>query len=162
MEWDWLKKKLALPPESKRELIAPAHPQISMARQGALVGLPRSTYDSHAQGERAAHLTLMRLLDQPDTDTPSYGIRRMTAWGRRHGYHVNHKRVARLRQTMGSEAISPKPRVSEPPPAQRVSPDVRRGGPITRVQQVWRTDSTYMRLHGGLMSLGAVLEWCRR
>jgi putative transposase len=44
VEWNWLKKKLALPPETKRVLIEPAHPQLSIARQCDLVGLPRSTY----------------------------------------------------------------------------------------------------------------------
>jgi len=51
-------------PEGKRALIEPAHPQMSIARQGDLVGLPRSTDDSQGQGEREAHLTLLRLLDQ--------------------------------------------------------------------------------------------------
>jgi putative transposase len=47
---DWLKKTLALPPEAKRELIEPAHPQMSIARQWDLVGLPRATYSYHTQG----------------------------------------------------------------------------------------------------------------
>jgi putative transposase len=64
VELDWVKKKLDLPPESKRELIEPAHPQLSIARQCALIGLPRSTSDSQAQGESAENLTLMRLLDK--------------------------------------------------------------------------------------------------
>jgi putative transposase len=64
VELDWLKKKLDLAPETKRELIEPAHPQLSIARQCALVGLPRSTYYSQAQGESAENLHLMRLLDQ--------------------------------------------------------------------------------------------------
>jgi putative transposase len=70
-----------------------------------LIGLPRSPYYYQAQGENAENLTLMRLLDKQYTDAPYYGVRRMTAWLRRQGYHVNHKRVARLMQTMGIEAI---------------------------------------------------------
>ena len=64
VELDWVKKKLVFPPEGKRELIEPGHPQISIARQCALVGLPRSTSYYHPQGERAENLTLMRLLDK--------------------------------------------------------------------------------------------------
>ena len=45
VELAWVKKKLVLPPDAKREWIEPEHPQISMARQCDLVGLPRSTYD---------------------------------------------------------------------------------------------------------------------
>ena len=64
VEWDWVKKKLDLLPEGKRALIEPAHPQLSIARQGDLVGLPRSTDYYQAQGESAENLTLMRLLDK--------------------------------------------------------------------------------------------------
>jgi len=86
----------------------------------------------------------------------------MTAWLRRQGYAVNHKRVARLMHTMGLEAIYPKPRTSQVPPTHRVYPYLRRDVPITHVNQVWSTDITYIRLHGGFLSLGAVMDWFRR
>ena len=104
----------------------------------------------------------MRLLDKQYTDTPYYGIRRMTAWLRSQGYAVNHKRVARLLRTMGLETIYPKPRMSEPHPAHRVYPYLLRGVPITRVNQVWSTDITYIRLHGGFIYLVAVMDWFSR
>jgi putative transposase len=104
----------------------------------------------------------MRLLDQQYTDTPYYGIRRMTAWLRSQGYAVNHKRVARLLHTMGLETIYPKPRLSQPHPAHRVYPSLLRGVPITRVNQVWSTDITSIRLHGGFIYLVAVMDWFSR
>lgn len=143
-------------------MIEAAHPQISIARQCDLVGLPRSTYYYQSHGESAENLTLMRLLDQQYTDTPYYGIRRMTAWLRSQGYAVNHKRVARLLHTMGLETIYPKPRLSAPHPAHRVYPYLLRGVPITRVNQVWSTDITYIRLHGGFIYLVAVMDWFSR
>ena len=149
-------------PEGKRALIEPAHPQISIARQCDLVGLPRSTYYYQGQGESEENLTLMRLLDQQYTDTPYYGVRRMTAWLRSQGYHVNHKRVARLLHTMGIEAIYPKPRLSQTHPTHRVYPYLLRDVPITRVNQVWSTDITYIRLHGGFIYLVAVMDWFSR
>ena len=151
-----------MPPEAKRELIEPVHPQISIARQCDLVGLPRATSYYHAQGENAEHLALMHLLDQQYTDTPYYGVRRMTAWLRSQGYAVNHKRVARLLRTMGLETLYPKPRMREPHPAHRVYPYWLRGMPITRVHQVWSTDMTSIRLHGGFVSLVAVMDWLSR
>jgi putative transposase len=86
----------------------------------------------------------------------------MTAWWRRPGYHVHHKRVARLLQTMGMEAIYPTPPLRQGHPTPRVYPYVLRGLPIRRVNQVWSTDMPSMRLHGGFLSLGAVMEWCSR
>jgi putative transposase len=104
----------------------------------------------------------MRLLDKHYTDTPYYGVRRMTAWLRSQGYHVHHKRVARLMQTMGIEAIYPKPHLSQTNPLHQVYPYFLRGVPILRVQHVWSTDITYMRLHGGFLSLVAGMDWCSR
>jgi putative transposase len=63
----------------------PSHPQISLARQCDLVGLPRSTYYYHAHGESAENIYVMHLLDKQYTDTPYYGVRRMTAWLRSQG-----------------------------------------------------------------------------
>ena len=85
----------------------------------------------------------MHLLDQKYTDTPYYGIRRMTAWLQSEGYNVNHKRVARLLRKMGLEAIYPKPRTTVPHPEHRVYPYLLRGVWVTRVNQVWSTDITY-------------------
>jgi putative transposase len=63
---------------------------------------------------------------------------------------------------MGLETIYPKPRMSEPHPAHRVYPYWLRGVPSTRVNQVWSTDITYMRLHGGFIYLVAVMDWFSR
>ena len=151
-----------MPRDAKRELIEPSHPQISIARQCDLVGLPRSTYYYDAHGESAAHLYLMHLLEKQYTDTPYYGVRRMTAWLRSQGYAVHHKRVARLLHTLGLETIYPKPRLSQPHPAHRVYPYLLRGVPMTRVNQVWSTDITYIRLHAGFIYLVAVMDWFSR
>src|SRR6266568_4596420 len=77
----------------------------------------------------------------------TYGVHPMTAWLRSQGYHVNHKRVARLLQTMGLEAIYPTPHLSQGHPTHRVYPYLLRGVPSTRVHHVWSTDITYIRLH---------------
>ena len=100
----------------------------------------------------------MHLLDQKYTDTPYYGIRRMTAWLQSEGYNVNHKRVARLLRKMGLEAIYPKPRTTVPHPEHRVYPYLLRGVWVTRVNQVWSTDITYIRLHSGFVYLVAVMD----
>lgn len=104
----------------------------------------------------------MRLLDEQYTRTPFYGVRRMTAWLQSQGYGVNHKRVARLMHTMGLETLYTKPRTSQPQPGHRVYPYLLRGVPITRVNQVWSTDITYIRLQGGFVYVVAILDWFSR
>jgi putative transposase len=146
----------------KRNLIEPDHPEISIARQCELLGLPRSTYYYRLLGESEANLCLMRLLDEKYTEDPYYGIRRMTAWLRSQGYRVNHKRVARLLRQMGLEAIYPKPRTSLAHPEHRIYPYLLRGVEVNRTNQVWSTDITYIRLHSGFIYLVAVMDWYSR
>src|SRR5712691_12584427 len=64
--------------------------------------------------------------------------------------------------TMGIEALYPKPRTSQAHPTHRVYPYLLRGVPITRVNHVWSTAITSMRLQGGFISLVAVMDWCSR
>jgi putative transposase len=104
----------------------------------------------------------MRLLDEQYTATPFYGVRRMTAWLRTQDYPVNPKRVSRLMRKMGLETIYTKPRLSQAHPDHRIYPYLLRGVPITRVNHVWSTDITFIRLHGGFVYLVAVMDWFSR
>ena len=108
--------------ERKRALIEPAHPQRSIRRQGALLGLARSTLDDQPLGASAEPLQLMRWLDEQYTTTPLYGWRRMTAWLRGQGYTVNRQRVARLRRVLGLEALYPTPRLRQPAAGPMIDP----------------------------------------
>jgi putative transposase len=148
--------------EQKRALIEPAHPQLSIRRQCALLGLARSTLYDQPLGASAENLQLMRLLDEQYTTTPFYGLRRMTAWLRGQGYTVNRKRVARLMRVMGLEAMYPKPRLSQPAAGQMIYPYLLRGVTVERLNQVWSADLTYIRLQGGFVYLVAVMDWFSR
>ena len=148
--------------EEKRALIEPAHPQISIARQCELLGLARSSSYYQEVPEREENLLLMRLLDEQYTRTPFYGIRKMTAWLGSQGYEVNHKRVARLLRQMGLSAIYPKPRLSQPGEQTTRYSYLLRGLSIDRVNQVWSTDITYIRLQRGFLYLVAIIDWFSR
>jgi putative transposase len=148
--------------EQKRALIEPAHPQLSIRRQCALLGLARSTLYDQPLGASAENLQLMRLLDEQYTTTPFYGLRRMTAWLRGQGYTVNRKRVARLMRVMGLEALYPKPRLSQPAAGQMIYPYLLRGVTVERLNQVWSADLTYIRRQGGFVYLVAVMDWFSR
>lgn len=143
-------------------MIEPAYESISIVRQCELVGLARSSYYYQGAGESAENLHLMRLLDEQYTRTPFYGIKRMTAWLETQGYTVNHKRVARLMHLMGLEAIYPKPHLSLPGSTLQKYPYLLRGLSLERVNQVWSTDITYIRLQRGFLYLVAILDWFSR
>ncbi len=104
----------------------------------------------------------MRLLDEQYTRTPFYGTRKMTAWLQRLGYQVNRKRVMRLLRTMGLEALVPHPNTSQSTQQQPCYLYLLRGLPIERINQVWSTDITYIRLQRRFIYLVAILDWFSR
>ncbi len=104
----------------------------------------------------------MRLIDQQYTRTPFYGSRRMTTWLGKLGYEINRKRVQRLMRQMGLEAIYPRPHTSQAHPAHRIYPYLLRGLSITRPNQVWSSDITYVPMPQGFMYLVAVMDWFSR
>lgn len=101
----------------------------------------------------------MRVRDAQYTRAPFYGSRRMTAWLRRAGYPVERKRVQRLMRTLGLEAISPRPRLSQGGAAHRISPYRLRGVVRHRPNQVWSADMTDVPMRHGCMYLVAILDW---
>jgi putative transposase len=104
----------------------------------------------------------MRLIDEEYTKYPIYGIEKMTAVLRRQGHLVNPKRIRRLMRLMGLEAIYPKPNLSKPIKEHKIYPYLLRGVRIDRVDQVWSTDITYIRLNQGFIYLVAVIDWYSR
>jgi putative transposase len=145
-----------------RQLIDVGHAQLSLRRQCQLLGLVRSSFYYEPRPDSAEDLFLMRLLDELYTRYPFYGIRRMTAWLQQQGHIVNHKRVQRLLRLLGLMAIYPGPQLSAPAPGHRLYPYLLRGVKIERVNQVWSSDITYVRLTGGFVYLVAVIDWFSR
>jgi len=104
----------------------------------------------------------MRLLDEQYTRTPFYGVPKMTEWLRSQGEVVNEKRVRRLLRELGLEAVYPKSRLSKPAVGHRIYPYLLRNVAVTRVNQVWSSDITYIRLHPGFVYLVAIIDWFSR
>jgi putative transposase len=113
-------------------------------------------------GESALNLHLMRLIDEQYLKTPFYGWPKMTAYLRRAGYPVNHKRVQRLMQTMGIQAIHPASHTTTRSPQHKVYPYLLRNLTITRPLQVWSSDITYVPMPKGFMYLVAIIDWYSR
>lgn len=105
---------------------------------------------------------LMNLIDEQYTKTPFYGSPRLTAWLKRQGYNVNPKRVRRLMRIMGITAIYPGPNLSKRNKAHAIYPYLLKGVEINRINQVWSTDITYIRLKKGFVYLVAIIDWHSR
>jgi putative transposase len=104
----------------------------------------------------------MRLIDQEYTAHPFLGYRKMVRFLRDRGHPINKKRVARLMQVMGLQAMVPGPTTSRPAPQHRVYPYRLRGLRILRTNQVWSCDITYIPMSRGFVYLFAVIDWYSR
>lgn len=137
---------------------------LAQARQCRLAGVSRASVYRKRQPRklRDLDLTLCSLIDQEYTAHPFYGSRRMVVHLARCGHIVNRKRVQRLMRSMGLAGMAPSPNTSKRHPEHKVYPYLLRGLPITRPNQVWSSDITYIRLNGGFAYLVAVIDWYSR
>jgi len=104
----------------------------------------------------------MKLIDRQYLLTPFYGSRKMAVWLKDRGYAVNRKRVRRLMSLMGLRAIYRRPRTSKPAKGHKVYPYLLGGMAITRPNQVWAADITYVPMARGFMYLVAIMDWHSR
>ena len=143
-------------------MIEADHPRLSVTRQCDLLGLPRASYYHRLKPVAEENLRLMRLIDETYLAYPFFGSRQMTRWLRRQGEKVNRKRVRRLMRELGLEVIYQKPNLSRAQAGQRVYPYLLRDLAVTRPNQVWATDITYVPVVGGFAYLCAVMDWHSR
>lgn len=148
--------------DARRALVEPNLPRLSIVRQCELLGLSRSTYYLAPAVESAENLRLMRRIDEQYLKTPFYGSRRMTAALQRDGESVNRKRVQRLMRLMGLEGLFPGRRTSVAEPGAKAYPYLLRDRKLTRIDEVWSSDITYVPMKHGFMYLTAVIDWFSR
>jgi putative transposase len=154
--------------EARLDWIEAGHAELSLVRQCELAGVPRaSVYRRMDAANRQARekeedLKLRGLIDEQYTNRPFYGSRRMVVFLRACGHRVNRKRVQRLMREMGLAGMAPGPATSKPHPQHKVYPYLLRGVAVTRPNQVWSTDLTYIRLARGFAYLVAIIDWYSR
>lgn len=106
---------------------------------------------------------MMNNIDEIYTKHPEYGSRRITVTlNQQDGLAINRKRVQRLMRIMDIAGCMPGPNTSKPAPENKIYPYLLRGVEITRPNQVWSTDITYIRVGKGFVYLTAVIDWYSR
>jgi len=135
---------------------------ITLTQQCALLSISRGSI--YYQPEISDHnLELMHAIDEVYTKNPTYGTRRISAaLKKRFKLHAGRGKIRSLMRRMGISAIYPKRNLSFSDKQHKKYPYLLRGVPITRVNQVWSTDVTYVRLDGGFIYLTAVIDWYSR
>lgn len=138
------------------------HSSLSVRRQCGILKLHRSTYYYQPKGESEFNLSLMRRIDELFMDFPFLGTRQMRNILCDEGWQVGRGRVKRLMRKMGLMSVFQKPRTSQPHPQHKIYPYLLRNLCISRPNQVWCTDITYIPMKKGFLYLVAVMDWYSR
>lgn len=140
-------------------MIEKDHLRLSLAAQCRLLSIHRSGLYYTPVPESEENLQIMRLFDEQYFHTPFYGVRKLTHWLRdEKQLIVNHKRVKRLMDLMGWQTIYRKKNTSRKKKGDPVYPYLLKGLEISRPNQVWAIDITYVPMRKGFMYLCAIID----
>ncbi len=149
-------------PRQRSELIE-KDSHMSIRRQCRLLHIHRSLIYYDLSDETVENLELMKRMDQLYLEDPSAGSRRMSSYlSRQSGKATNRKRVRRLMRKMGIEAIYPRTRTTIPGGPSCIYPYRLKGLNISRPNQVWCADITFIPMRRGYMYLFAIMDWYSR
>lgn len=135
---------------------------LSIKRQCELLDISRSGYYYSPEPISQKQLRLINKVDEIYTELPFFGMRRMAAYLQRNGYNIGRKGVRSIYETLGLEAVYPKPNLSQASKEHVKYPYLLRDIEIIGCNQVWSSDVTYIRLYGGYVYLMAIIDWFSR
>jgi putative transposase len=135
---------------------------LSLAQQVEELGISRGSFHDQPRPVSAANLAIMRRMDELHLEFPFAGSRMLRDLLVTEGLMVGRLHVSTLMKRMGIEALYRKPNTSKPAPGHQVYPYLLRKLPITRPNQVWAMDITYIPMARGFVYLAAVVDWFSR
>jgi len=136
--------------------------KLPLTRQSQILELARSSLYYEAVPISADDLELMRLIDEIHLKHPFMGSRSIRDQLQGMGHQVGREHVRTLMRKMGIAALYRKPNLSKPHPQHKVYPYLLRGMDITRANQVWAADITYLPMARGFCYLMAIMDWASR
>ena len=142
----------------RREMIERETENPCISQQCKLLSLHRSGIYYTASSESEENLSIMEFLDKQYLETPFYGVERLLAFLILNGYRINHKRLRRLMKLVRWQTLYPGKRTTISDGKASKYPYLLRGLTITRPNQVWAVDITYIPMRHGFMYLFAVID----
>jgi putative transposase len=136
--------------------------KLTVTRQCELLKLARSTAYYTPLPTPEEELALMRLIDELHLKHPFAGARMLRDLLRALGHQVGRRRVRRLMDKIGIEALYPKPNTSRKAPGSQIYPYLLRDLTVDRPNQVFASDITYIPMRRGFLYLVVVLDWYSR
>jgi putative transposase len=146
----------------RKSFIDAGHPQLSIRRQAALLKVNRNRPVPKVRELTSNELEICREIDELHLKWPFYGSRRISQELKARGLRIGRGRARRLMRKMGLAATYPKPRTSLKSRENKVYPYLLRGIEITRPNQVWCSDITYVPMRRGFAFLVVIMDWHSR
>ena len=136
--------------------------ELPIASQARALNISRSGVYYRPRAVPAADLAIMRRMDELHLDFPFAGSRMLRDLLNAEGVAIGRRHVATLMKRMGIEAVYRRPNTSKPAPGHEIYPYLLRDLPVTRPDQVWAMDITYVPMARGFVYLAAVIDWFSR
>jgi len=140
--------------DRKHDLPITKQAEVLRISRGSVYYLPRPVPE--------ADLAIMRRLDRLHLEFPFAGSRMLQGLLVAEGSKIGRRHVKTLMRRMGIEALYRRPRTTKPEPGHKIYPYLLRGLAITRPNQVWAMDITYIPMERGFVYLAVVLDWASR
>jgi putative transposase len=135
---------------------------LPITRQARMLNVSRGSVYYLPRPPSAADLALMRRIDELHLDFPFAGSRMLRDLLIAEGFRTGRRHVATLMKRMGIQAVYRKPNTSKPAPGHKIYPYLLRDLAVTRPNQVWAMDLTYVPMARGFVYLAAVIDWFSR
>jgi putative transposase len=142
-------------------MINRAH-DLPIARQADILNVSRGSVYYLPRPMTEADLAIMQRLDRLHLEFPFAGSRMLRGLLAAEGCEIGRRHVKTLMRRMGIEALYRRPRTTKPEPGHTIYPYLLRGMAITRPNQVWAMDITYIPMARGFVYLAVVLDWFSR
>ena len=135
---------------------------LPVTRQAKALNVSRGSVYYAPRPVSAGDLAIMRRIDELHHELPFAGSRMLRDLLIAEGIQVGRRHVATLMKRMGVEALYRRPRTSKPAPGHKIFPYLLRNLAVTRPNQVWAMDITYIPMARGFVYLTAVVDWFSR
>jgi putative transposase len=142
----------------ERQKMVDSKEKLSLSKQCILLKVNRNFLYFVPKGECEENIMMMDLLKKQYIVTPFYGYRKMTVWFEKHDFNINEKRVRRLMKLVNWQTIYREPRTTIAVKEHKKFPYLLKGLEITKRNQVWATDITYIPMNKGFMFLCAIID----
>ena len=136
--------------------------KLSVVKQAGLLKLSRGSVYYLPRATSPADLAVMRRMDALHLDYPFAGSRMLQRFLSRGGFDIGRLHVSTLMKKMGIEAIYRRPNTSKPEPGHKIYPYLLRNVAVTKPNQAWAMDISYIPMAKGFVYLAAVIDWFTR